>query len=208
MSNLFFTKNHEWVKIEDDTAWVGITDYAQKELGDIIFVELPKKGERFKQFSRLGIIESTKSASEIFIPLSGQIIEVNEMLKQKPELINQSPYEEGWIVKIKIEDKEELKNVLKMEFKRKATVLTHITSKKEIRRYYIVNFPKPYADILGLQGREKVTFEDIPTGERFTAKVYKLRKKESGAIYRFYVPEKYVRNMEVELKVVGFVKTT
>jgi len=112
MSNLFFTKNHEWVKIEDDTAWVGITDYAQKELGDIIFVELPKKGERFKQFSRLGIIESTKSASEIFIPLSGQIIEVNEMLKQKPELINQSPYEEGWIVKIKIEDKKELKNLL------------------------------------------------------------------------------------------------
>ena len=112
MSNLFFTKTHEWVRIEDDTAWIGISDYAQKELGDIIFVELPKKGEKFKQFSRLGVIESTKTASEIFIPLSGQIIEVNEMLKQKPELINQSPYEEGWIVKIKIEDKEEVKNLM------------------------------------------------------------------------------------------------
>jgi len=112
MDKLFFTKTHEWVKIEDDTALVGITDYAQKELGDVVFVELPKKGEKFRQFSRFGTIESTKAASEIYLPLSGEIIEVNEALNKNPELINQSPYEEGWIVKIRIEDKKEVENLL------------------------------------------------------------------------------------------------
>ncbi len=111
MGMRFFTKTHEWVEIEDDTGVVGITDYAQSELGDIVYIELPKVGDSFKQFSRFGTIESTKAASELYLPLSGQIIEVNEKLKDSPEIINQDPFGEGWMVKIKIEDKNEVNNL-------------------------------------------------------------------------------------------------
>ena len=90
MDELFFTKTHEWTKREDDTVLVGITDYAQKELGDVVFVEFSKKGEKFRQFSRFGTIESTKAAFEIYLPLSGKIIETNKALNKNPELINQS----------------------------------------------------------------------------------------------------------------------
>lgn len=100
--DLKYTKNHEWVKIEDEEAVFGITDYAQAELGDITFVEVPDKGQPVNQFKPFSTVESVKAASDIYAPLSGDIIDVNEELINEPELINKSPYQEGWICKIKI----------------------------------------------------------------------------------------------------------
>ena len=109
---LLFTKEHEWVKIEGDRGTVGITDYAQHALGDITFVELPKTGLDLKQFQGLATIESVKAASDIFLPLSGKILEVNEKLANNPELVNQSCYADGWIAKIKISNPDEKKNLM------------------------------------------------------------------------------------------------
>jgi glycine cleavage system H protein len=96
-----FTKEHEWVKIVDGFAIVGISDFAQKQLGDIVSVELPKIGSNFKQMQVMAIVDSIKASSDIYCPLSGQIVEVNQDLHDHPELINQSPYELGWMAKIK-----------------------------------------------------------------------------------------------------------
>jgi len=112
MPDLKFTRSHEWVKSEGDRATVGITDYAQSQLGDIVFIELPKIGEKIKQSAQLGTIESTKAASEIYTPLSGEVIEVNDELVNSPQLINESPYESGWMVKVKIADPAELNNLM------------------------------------------------------------------------------------------------
>lgn len=102
-----FTKTHEWVRIEGDSAVIGITDYAQAELGDIVFVELPRVGEPLTQNSRLGTIESTKAASELYSPLTGEVIEINEALGANPELVNKEPLDKGWMVKIKMADPQE-----------------------------------------------------------------------------------------------------
>ncbi|MDI6774471.1 MAG: glycine cleavage system protein GcvH [Verrucomicrobiota bacterium] len=96
-----YTKTHEWVKIEDDLAVVGITDYAQESLGDIAFVELPAAGDAFKQGEECGVIESVKAAGDLFSPIAGEIAEVNTTLEDKPETINASPYDAGWIFKAK-----------------------------------------------------------------------------------------------------------
>ena len=100
--NLKYTKEHEWLKIEDNIAYVGITDFAQSELGDIVFVELPNLDEEFAQNDIFGTIEAVKTLADLYIPISGKIIAINDKLENEPELINNDPYEDGWIVKVEI----------------------------------------------------------------------------------------------------------
>lgn len=101
-SELKYTKTHEWVHLEGDVAVVGITDFAQDALGDVVFVDLPQTGKAVEAGSAVAVVESVKTASDIYAPLSGEIIEVNSALSDKPELINQSPYAEGWLFKMKV----------------------------------------------------------------------------------------------------------
>ena len=103
-SQLLYTKDHEWVKIEGDTATVGITDFAQGELGDIVYVEIETLGETFSAEEVFGSVEAVKTVSDLMMPVSGEIISLNEALESTPELINTDPYEAGWLVKIKVED--------------------------------------------------------------------------------------------------------
>ena len=104
---LFYTKDHEWARIEGDEAVIGISDHAQAELGDITFVELPEKGSRIEQSENFSTVESVKAASDIYAPITGEVIGVNGDLETSPEKINQSPYAEGWICRIKIADENE-----------------------------------------------------------------------------------------------------
>jgi len=110
--DLKYTKDHEWARIEKDVATVGITDYAQGELGDIVYVELPEVGTRVKQGESFGTIEAVKAVSDLYAPLSGEVIEVNTELENSPEVINQDPYGKGWMIKIKISDSKELNDLL------------------------------------------------------------------------------------------------
>lgn len=110
--NLKYTKEHEWVRVKNDVATVGITDYAQGELGDIVFVELPKVGTKVEQMKPFGVIEAVKAVSDIFSPLSGEVVEVNGRLETEAGIINKDPYEEGWIIKIKIGDAKELDSLI------------------------------------------------------------------------------------------------
>ncbi|MCH7754190.1 glycine cleavage system protein GcvH [candidate division KSB1 bacterium] len=112
---LQYTSEHEWIAIEDDVATIGITDYAQGELGDIVFVELPNKGDSTNQTEAFGTIEAVKAVSELYAPLSGEIKDVNSILEEQPELINNDPYGEGWIIKLKISDESELEKLLSAE---------------------------------------------------------------------------------------------
>ena len=110
--DLKYTKEHEWVRIEGDQAVVGITDHAQSELGDITFVELPTMGSDVQQSESLATVESVKAASDVYAPLSGKVVEVNSSLEDAPETINKSPYENGWICRIKIADASEQDNLM------------------------------------------------------------------------------------------------
>ena len=112
LDDLFYTKEHEWVSIEDNIATVGISDYAQSSLGDITFIELPIKDEEVEQFGELASVESVKAASDIFSPISGKIVEVNVDLEDGPGFINKDPYEKGWIAKIEVANLEEASNLL------------------------------------------------------------------------------------------------
>lgn len=105
--NLYFTKDHEWAKIDGDSATIGVTDFAQHALGDITFVDLPKLGEEIKQAQCYATVESVKAASDVFAPLTGEVIKVNTELISHPELVNKSAYELGWFAIIKISDKQE-----------------------------------------------------------------------------------------------------
>jgi glycine cleavage system H protein len=103
--DLKYTKDHEWIKfLDDDTALVGITDYAQTSLGDVTFVELPEAGDSFAKGEGFSVVESVKAASDIYLPLEGEVLEVNSPLEDSPQLINQDPYGEGWLIKFKITD--------------------------------------------------------------------------------------------------------
>jgi len=113
--NLFFSESHEWVKVEEDEAYIGISDYAQKELGDIVFVELPEVGDTVTAGESFGTIEAVKAVEDLNSPVSGEIIEVNNELEDHPELINQSPLEDGWIIKIKLSDASELEELMDEE---------------------------------------------------------------------------------------------
>jgi len=110
-----FTKEHEWVEKSDQIIIVGITEFAQDQLGDIVSIELPQVASSFKQNDVMVIIDSVKASSDIYCPIDGEIIEINENLLEKPELINQSPYEEGWIVKIKPSNPEQIDSLLSKE---------------------------------------------------------------------------------------------
>src|SRR5579884_1078067 len=112
---LKFTKEHEWIKIIDNLATIGISEFAQKQLGDIVSIELPKNGSTFIRMQTMAIVDSVKASSDIYAPISGEIIEVNENLVEKPEIINQSPYDLGWIVKIKPSDMKEIESLMTNE---------------------------------------------------------------------------------------------
>jgi glycine cleavage system H protein len=109
---LKYTDNHEWLKIERDTAKIGITDYAQSQLTDIVFVELPEVGKEIKKGDELCVVESVKSVSEIYAPVSGKVVNINKQLEETPETINESPYDEGWLVEIEVTDKSEVEGLL------------------------------------------------------------------------------------------------
>jgi glycine cleavage system H protein len=115
VSELKFTREHEWVKIMDEMAIIGISDFAQEQLGDIVSIELPKAGGSFRQGQTMAIVDSVKASSDIYTPISGEILEVNEGLIEKPEIINQSPYDLGWIAKIKPSRIEEFESLMTKE---------------------------------------------------------------------------------------------
>jgi glycine cleavage system H protein len=110
--NLKYTKDHEWISIDGDIATVGITDFAQSELGDIVYVEVDTIDENLNKDDVFGTVEAVKTVSDLFIPVSGEILEFNESLNDNPELINESPYDEGWIIKMKVENSDQLSELL------------------------------------------------------------------------------------------------
>ena len=110
--NLKYTKDHEWIKLEGDIATVGITDFAQGELGDIVYVDVETEGESLEQEEVFGSVEAVKTVSDLFMPVSGEIIEFNKHLSSRPESINSNPYEDGWIIKIKIKDTKQFDSLL------------------------------------------------------------------------------------------------
>jgi glycine cleavage system H protein len=110
--NLRYTKEHEWVRVEGDTGTIGITFHAQKELGDIVYVDLPKAGTVLQQAKTIGSVESVKAVSDIYTPVSGEVIEVNGSLAESPEILNKDPYGSGWLVKIKLSEPAEVAKLL------------------------------------------------------------------------------------------------
>lgn len=110
--NLRYSKDHEWVLVEGDTAIIGITDHAQKSLGDIVYVELPNVGDTFNAHDPCGSVESVKAVSEVFTPISGEVIEVNEALNDSPEIVNKDPYGKAWMVKLRISDASEIDSLM------------------------------------------------------------------------------------------------
>lgn len=113
--NLRFTSEHEWARVEDDLIVIGITDYAQDALGEIVYIELPSEGDGITKGDTFGGIESTKSVSELYSPVSGEVVEVNEALLNSPEIINEDPYNEGWLIKVRVGGKEELEDLMDSE---------------------------------------------------------------------------------------------
>ena len=112
-----YTREHEWIKPEDqaDQALTGITDYAQDQLGDIVYFELPKPGDKIKQWEKIGEVESVKAVSDLYSPISGEVLEANEKLMDHPELANQDPFEEGWLIRVSIADPGELDSLMSAE---------------------------------------------------------------------------------------------
>lgn len=110
--DLKYSEEHEWVQVEGDLATVGITDYAQKELGDIVFVELPQVGDQVTQTEAFGTVEAVKAVSEVYAPVSGEVVEINAMLEDTPQIINSDPYGEGWMIKIKMANDGGVENLL------------------------------------------------------------------------------------------------
>ena len=113
--NLYYTKDHEWIKIDGDEATIGITDFAQSELGDIVFVEIDTVGKQLEVNAVFGTVEAVKTVSDLFLPVSGMITEINPALANQPELVNSDPYGEGWMVKVAISDKGEIEKLLSKE---------------------------------------------------------------------------------------------
>lgn len=110
--NLSYSESHEWIQVESDIATIGITDFAQSELGDIVFVELPEVGEYAKRGETFGTVEAVKTVEDLIAPLSGEVLEANETLEEDAEQINKDPYGAGWMIKIRIEDEEQLEELL------------------------------------------------------------------------------------------------
>ena len=110
--DLSYTKDHEWVRVKGEEATIGITDHAQNQLGDVVYVELPKVGDKFEASEPFGSVESVKAVSEIYMPLSGSVVRVNETLNDSPELVNEDPYGDGWMIAIKIENPSQVDGLL------------------------------------------------------------------------------------------------
>ena len=110
--SLLYTENHEWVRVDGEFAFVGITDYAQHEMGNIVFVELPEIGSKIIAGDPLGTLEAVKTVEDIFLPIGGEVVKINLDLADNPELINNSPYEDGWLIKIRYSEKEEIEKLL------------------------------------------------------------------------------------------------
>lgn len=115
MSTLRYTQDHEWVRVEGDTATVGITDFAQKQLGDVVFVELPEVGQVFDSGDEVGTIESVKAVAEVYTPVAGEVVEINEAVVDDPELINEDPHQEGWLIKVRFSSAADLKQLMNAE---------------------------------------------------------------------------------------------
>ena len=111
-ADLQYTREHEWAKVEGDRARIGITDFAQEQLGDVVFVELPKVGARVTALQGFGVVESVKAVSDLFAPLSGEVVEINSILTQKPETVNADPYGQGWMIVVKYADAKELDTLM------------------------------------------------------------------------------------------------
>jgi len=112
---LHYTKAHEWVKVEGDRGRIGITDFAQSQLGDVVFAELPQVGRALRQMEPFGVVESVKAVSDLYCPLTGEVLEVNSALESQPEQINADPYGGGWIIVVRIADSDELKHLMTAE---------------------------------------------------------------------------------------------
>ena len=119
--DLKYSREHEWVLVEDNTATVGITDYAQEQLGDVVFVELPAVGDKVTKDEAFGVVESVKAVSDVYAPVSGTVLEINDDLPESPDMINEDPYGDGWIVKIEIIDPTDLDDLLDAEAYRQYT---------------------------------------------------------------------------------------
>ena len=115
LKNLKYTKDHEWVRVEGDIAYAGITDFAQGELGDIVYVEIETLNEEIEMGDVFGTVEAVKTVSDLFMPISGEVIELNEKLESEPELVNSDPYGDGWMVKIKIDNISQLDELLDLD---------------------------------------------------------------------------------------------
>ena len=114
-SEYLYSREHEWVKVEDDTCVIGITEYAQQELGEVVFVELPEIGQVFDASQELGTIESVKAVAEVYTPVAGEIVEVNDAVVDDPELLNEDPHGEGWLVKLRFSSAADLKSLMTAE---------------------------------------------------------------------------------------------
>lgn len=114
-SNVKYTSEHEWIRLEGEIAYVGITDYAQDQLGDIVFVDIPTEGEILEKGETFGTIEVVKTVSDLFLPIGGEVLEINPALEENPELVNKDPYGEGWLIKIKPTDVSEMDDLLDAE---------------------------------------------------------------------------------------------
>ena len=114
-SELKYSKEHEWVKVEGNTVTIGITEYAQGELGDIVFVELPEVDDEINEGDTFGSVESVKTVSELYAPVSGKVLESNEELEESPEFVNESPYEKAWMVKVELSDESQLEELMSAE---------------------------------------------------------------------------------------------
>ncbi len=111
-AELKYTKEHEWIRIDDDVATIGITDFAQGELGDVVFVELPNVGSAVRQMGNFGTIEAVKAVSDLYSPVSGQVVEINKALESDPMVINRDPYGEGWMIRVKVDSRDQLEQLL------------------------------------------------------------------------------------------------
>ncbi len=112
---MLYTKDHEWIRVDESIGTIGITDHAQKELGDIVFVELPKPGEHLTAHESLGSVESVKAVSEIYSPVTGEVVAINAKLQNSPELINSDPHGEAWLVRVRLEDRSETESLMSAE---------------------------------------------------------------------------------------------
>jgi glycine cleavage system H protein len=159
----YYTKDHEWALVKGNRVWVGITDYAQKELGDIVYVDLPSVGEEFEVGDTLANVESVKSVSPVYAPLSGSVVEVNEALNDEPALVNESPYEDGWLVVLELKDPSEVEDLLSP--KEYAEILAEIVMEEKGERVSL-NLPEEETEEVIEESLETLPEEEIGYEEK------------------------------------------